>query len=105
MAGTSDVGATQSFGVAAETVVQNLLGREFGKGHDRSFASARFDVSFARAVATFASGAFGGFRAGGDALIVRVFVKAGPNIGMASAAHVVAHKSGSRARLRLRLQQ
>jgi hypothetical protein len=105
VSGTADVGAAQSFRVAPETIVQNLLGLELRKRHDGRFAAARLDMSFTGPMTALASGAFGRFFAGGDAFVVRILVKTGPNVGVAGAAYVTADEAGRRGWLLLSVEQ
>src|SRR5260370_16734201 len=79
MSGTADVGAAQSLGVAAQTVVENRFGLGLGEGHDSGFAAARFHMGFARAVTAFASGPVGRFLTGCDTLLVLGLLKPAPN--------------------------
>jgi len=94
VSGTADIGAAQSFGVATETIVQNLLGLQLRKGHDGSFAAARLDMGLSRAMTALASGAFRRFLAGGNAFVMRILEKSSPNIGVAGAAYVTANEAG-----------
>ena len=105
MGGAADVGTAQGFGVAAEAIVQNLLGLELGKSHDGSFAAVRLDVGLTRAVTCLASGTFGRFLTGGDALIVRILVKISPNVRVAGAAHVAPDEARRSSRRLLSLEQ
>src|SRR5260370_41113620 len=78
--------------MATQTVVENLLGLQLGKRHDRGFAAARGHMRAPRAVAALAPGVIRLFRAGSDAFEVRVLVKLGPHIGMTGLAGIAPHK-------------
>jgi hypothetical protein len=94
--GAADVGAAQGFGVAAQAVVENLLGLQFRKSNNRGLAAPGFDVGLTGAVAALASGTVWRFFSGGDALVMGVLVEVGPNVGVASAAYVATDETGSR---------
>ena len=85
--GSPDFGAVYILGVAIEAVVQDALGSQFTERDDGRLTASRFDVGFARTVASLTSRLFRASVSRRDRLIVRVLVKASPYVRMACLAH------------------
>lgn len=85
--GSTDFGAVYILGVAIETVVQDAFGSQFTERDDGRLTASRFNVGFARTVASFTTRLFRASISRRDRLIVRVLVEARPNVRMACLAH------------------
>jgi hypothetical protein len=82
--------------MAAQAIIENLLGLQLGKRHDRGFTAARRHMRAPRAVAALAPGVIWRFFAGSNALEVRVLVKLRPNVRMAGFAGVAPDEAARR---------
>jgi hypothetical protein len=92
--GAAYVGAAHGLGMTAQAVVQDFPWSKLGESYDRGLAAPSLNVRLARTMAAFAAGFVGWFLSGSNTLIVRVFVKIGPDVRMASAAYVTADEGG-----------
>lgn len=95
MLGSAYVGARQGLGVATQAIVEDFTRLQLRESDDRGFAAVRVDVRLAGTMATLTSGALRWFLPGSDAFEVRVFVEAGPHIGVTRPAYVAADESGA----------
>ena len=86
--------------MATQAAVQDLFRRKIREGNDRVAAALRLDVRFSRPVAAFAARVLWRFFTGGDALVMRIFVKGREDVGMTSPAHVAANVIGRGGRYR-----
>jgi hypothetical protein len=86
--------------VASEAIVEDLLRLQLRERNDCCLAASSLDVSLPGAVTPFASGAFRGLIAEGNALVMRVPEKRCGDIRVATLADLAAHVSRG---IRLRL--
>lgn len=89
---TPDVGSGQSFGMAAEALVEGLLGCQDREGDDVRLGWC-LAVGLAGSVAALAAGVLGVLFAGGDALEMRVLVKTKPDVRVTGSADVAAYEA------------
>lgn len=96
---TADVGFGKVFRVAVQASVEYGLRLHEREGvRNGGFSPMRRDVGLAGAVASFATCTLGWLIATGDALVVRVFVKIKPDVGVTSLTYRTADIIGGRQR-------
>ena len=86
----ADVGSRNGLRVAAQARIENFCRADLREDANGFFAAAGVEVVASRAVATLATGVFGLFLAGDNALIVRVAVEGFQEFLVAGATHLAA---------------
>jgi hypothetical protein len=94
--GPPDIGAGKVFAVAGQAGIQNLSRLHNRKCANGVLAAAGLYVRLSWSVAALAAGPFSGFRAAGQAFIVRIFEEILPNVGVTSFTDVAADVSRAR---------
>lgn len=96
-----DIRAGEAFGMATQAGLCGFSWRQQREGADGGFASVRFHVRLAGAMAPFAAGILGLLLFTRDAFEVCVFIETEPDIGVAGFAHCAPDiRTGRRLRLR-----
>src|SRR4051812_2992397 len=92
--GAADIHFSEILAVTFQAGVNCLFGvHKRERVRDGGFPSSRFHVGFALAMTALTTGALRRFCSGSDALVMRVFIKIQPDIGVTGFADSTAHEA------------